>query len=107
MAGLVCLQGRFLDISEARIPLLPAVIEDSIRQVVEVGDEFRVEISRIEDLDKVKVTIEPSSQIPKSSYQIPRDKVARALKGFLGISVDVEVVPYGSASNEIQGQSLV
>ena len=62
----------------------------------DAGDEFKIEITRLENMDRVRVTVEPSSQIPKSDYGPPRERIARALKGSLGIDVEVVLVPYGS-----------
>lgn len=91
------LQGRNDNLLKIRgLMFFPAVIEDSIRRLVDVGDEFKVEITHRDSMDHIKVTIEPASQIPKSSYDPPRERVARALKGSLGINVEVEMVPYGT-----------
>ncbi len=91
------LKGRNDELIKIRgLMFFPAVIEDSVRRLTEVGDEFRIEIRRVDDMDKIKITVEPSSQIPKGSYAPPQQRIARALKGSLGIDVDVELVPYGS-----------
>ena len=91
------LKGRNDELIKIRgLMFFPSVIEDSVRRLEEVGDEFKVEISRIDDMDRIKVTVEPSSQIPKASYAPPQQKIARALKGALGVDVEVELVPYGS-----------
>ncbi|OHB82556.1 MAG: CoF synthetase [Planctomycetes bacterium RBG_16_64_12] len=74
----------------------PAAIEDAIRSLPEVGDEFRVELDHVGDMDQVKVTIEPSPQTAEISDRERRAKVVEALKGTLGLRVDLEVVPYGS-----------
>ena len=74
----------------------PAVLEDSIRSQSDLGDEFKVEIVRVNDLDQVRITVEPRSEIPKSDYDAQRAQIARRLKGALGIDVDVKLVPYGT-----------
>ena len=91
------LHGRNDDLVKIRgLMFFPAVLEDSIRRLEDVGDEFKVEISRTDNMDRVRVTVEPSSQIPKSDYGPSRERIARALKGSLGIDVEVVLVPYGS-----------
>lgn len=91
------LKGRNDELIKIRgLMFFPAVIEDSVRRLDEVGDEFKVEIRRVDDMDRIKLTVEPSSQIPKGSYAPPQQRIARALKGALGIDVEVELVPYGS-----------
>lgn len=78
------------------IAFFPSTIEDSIRKHPDLGDEFQVEISRVDDMDRVKITVEPQSAIPKDSYVVPRDRIQKELKGALGIDVAVELVPFGS-----------
>jgi phenylacetate-CoA ligase len=91
------LQGRNDEVIKIRgLAFFPSTLEDSIRRLPELGDEFKVEITRVENMDRVKVTAEPSSPIPKSDYRLPQERVARALEGALGIEVDVELVPYGT-----------
>lgn len=90
------LQGRNDELIKIRgLTFFPAALEDAVRRLPDVGDEFKVEITRVDNLDRVNVTVEPSSQIPKSDYGPPRARIARALKGALGINVDVNLVPYG------------
>jgi phenylacetate-CoA ligase len=91
------LRGRADGIVKIRgIAFFPSTIEDSIRRHPDLGDEFQVEISRRNDMDQVKITVEPKSAIPKESYSAPRDRVQRELKGVLGIEVAVDLVPYGT-----------
>jgi len=91
------LHGRNDDLVKIRgLVFFPAVFEDSIRRLNDAGDEFKIEITRLENMDRVRVTVEPTSQIPKSDYGPPRERIARALKGSLGIDVEVVLVPYGS-----------
>ncbi|MFI5305335.1 MAG: phenylacetate--CoA ligase family protein [Nitrospiria bacterium] len=78
------------------IAFFPSTIEDSIRSHPDLGDEFQVEITRINDMDKIKITVEPKSGIPKDSYIAPREKLRKDLQGALGIDVQVELVSYGS-----------
>jgi len=91
------LQGRNDKLVKIRgLLFFPAAIEDAIRSRPEVGDEFRVELDRVDDMDQVKVTIEPSPQTAGLSDRERAARVARAVRGTLGIRVDIEVVPYGS-----------
>jgi phenylacetate-CoA ligase len=91
------LKGRNDELIKIRgLMFFPAVIEDSVRRLPEVGDEFKIEIRHVDDMDRIKITVEPSSQIPKGSYATPQDRIARSLKGSLGIDVDVALVPFGT-----------
>ncbi len=74
----------------------PATIEDAIRSIPEVGDEFRVVIDHTHDMDQVYATIEPADPACQDGLPNLERHVARALKGSLGIRVDVAVVPPGS-----------
>ncbi|MFH1266332.1 MAG: phenylacetate--CoA ligase family protein, partial [Planctomycetota bacterium] len=91
------LRGRHDKLIKIRgLLFFPAAIEDAVRSQPEVGDEFRVELDREGDMDQVKVTIEPSPETAELGDQERRARVAHALKGTLGLRVDVEVAPYGS-----------
>jgi phenylacetate-CoA ligase len=71
-------------------------IEDSIRSLQDVGDEFKIEISRVRNMDRIKISVEPNSPVPKASYAEMEARIARGLKGSLGVDVEVEVLAYGS-----------
>ena len=103
------LQGRYDALIKIRgLMFFPATIEDSIRSQADVGDEFKIEISRTRNLDRVKVCVEPNSPVPKASYAEVQSKLARKLKGSLGIDVDVEVLAYGSLPRtEFKARRLV
>jgi len=90
------LHGRWDSLIKIRgLSFFPSTIEDSIRRHPDLGDEFRVEITSVDDLDRLKITVEPSSAIPKDSYVAPRERLRRDLQGALGVDVEVELVPYG------------
>lgn len=87
------LQGRHDQLIKVRgLLFFPAVLEDSIRRLEELGDEFKVEIFDEGSMDRVKVTAEPRD----SDNGLTPDRVARSIKGALGIDVDVELVAPGT-----------
>ncbi len=91
------LHGRPDDMIKIKgLAFFPSTIEDSVRKDPDLGDEFRVELIRVEDIDKVKIIVEPKSGIPKSSYVDPRERIQENIKGVLGVDVQVELVPYGT-----------
>jgi len=91
------LQGRADSLIKIRgLMFFPATIEDSIRAQPDAGDEYRVEISRARNMDRIKVSVEPNSPVPKANFSELEARIARGLKGSLGIEVDVEVLAYGS-----------
>jgi phenylacetate-CoA ligase len=91
------LQGRNDGLIKIRgLMFFPAAIEDSIRSQQDVGDEFKIEITRVRNMDRVKISVEPNSPVPKASYAEVESRLARSLRGSLGIEVEVDVVAYGS-----------
>lgn len=91
------LQGRSDDLIKIRgLVFFPAAIEDAVRSHSDTGDEFKVEITRAGDLDRVTLYVEPNSPVPKASNAEIERRIQRSLKGALGIEVVVELVPYGS-----------
>jgi phenylacetate-CoA ligase len=74
----------------------PSAIEDAIRSQDELGDDFKIEILRENDMDRVRATVEPRSEIPMANYNDLERQVARRLKGTLGIEVSVIAVPFGT-----------
>ena len=91
------LQGRHDKLIKIRgLMFFPAAIEDAIRSLAEVGDEFRVELDRAADMDQIKVTIEASKETGELADEQRKARVAQALKGTLGLRVDVDVVADGT-----------
>ena len=91
------LHGRSDQLIKVRgLTFYPSAIEDAIRSQEELGDDFKVELVRENDMDRLRAIVEPRSEIPKSNYAEVGQQVARRLKGALGIEVTVVVVPFGS-----------
>lgn len=91
------LQGRSDDLVKIRgLVFFPAAIEDSIRAHPDTGDEFTVEITREDDLDRVTIHAEPRCAGLEASHAEIGRRIERSVRGALGIDVRVEVVPYGS-----------
>ncbi len=78
------------------LAFFPAAIEDAIRGEPAVGDEFTVDISNEGDSDRVLVTAEVATPIPKADLGEVADQIAQSLRGKLGVSVVVTLVPYNS-----------
>ncbi len=69
----------------------PSAIEDAIRSQKEVGDEYKIEITRTNDMDFLCVSLE----VRDAAASNERDIAAR-LKGSLGIDVQVKCLPPGT-----------
>lgn len=76
------------------LQFFPSALEDAIRAQQEIGDEYRVEITRKQDLDAVTVSIEPGDP-SANPEQLERDVAAR-LKGALGLAINVVCLPSGT-----------
>ena len=79
------LKGRNDELIKIRgLMFFPSVIEDAVRRLPEVGDEFKIEIRHVDDMDRIKITVEPNSQIPKGDYATPQQRIAPGAEGFAG-----------------------
>lgn len=86
------LRGRNDDVVKIKgLKFYPATVEDAVRSMTEAGDEFRVEISAPEGLDRVRIVIEEGPLGPGD----PR-ALGKRVSGLLGIEVTVELVPAGT-----------
>ena len=91
------LQGRSDDLVKIRgLKFFPAGLEDAVRSISGVGDEFKLEITNVEDVDHLVVTVEPFAPMEPQALGSWPDVVARELKGTLGIEVNVVAVPFGT-----------
>jgi phenylacetate-CoA ligase len=92
------LQGRSDELLKVRgLKFFPAAIEDAVRSLPDVGDEFIVELTTTGELDCMKVTIEPAVELgDESKRDALKLSSEYALKGLLGVTTEVEVVPRGS-----------
>jgi phenylacetate-CoA ligase len=91
------LQGRHDKLIKIRGQMFyPATIEEAFRSLPEVGDEFRVQLDRIGDMDYISAAIEPSPDTAELADEDRTARVVETLKGTLGLRVDVNLVPYGS-----------
>lgn len=91
------LQGRSDDLLKIKgLKFFPAALEDAIRAVPELGDEFRIEISRVDDADRVTITVEPASGTTRDALDRRIPAIVRRLKSALGIEVAVVGVDGGT-----------
>lgn len=91
------LRGRHDKLIKIRgLMFFPAAIEDAIRSLPQVSDEFRVVVDHVDDMDQVTATIEPSVALAEGGITALRREVAKTLKSLLGIRIDVEVVERGT-----------
>lgn len=91
------LAGRYDQLIKIRgLAFLPALLEDSIRSQQEIGDEFKLEITHVNDMDEILLTTELQPGAPMDDLEAQEQRLSRKLKGSLGIVVDVKLVPPGT-----------
>lgn len=71
------------------LQFFPSTFEDAVRSIGGLGDEFRVEVQ--DPRDVVLVQVERAEDSPPAI-----EELGRRLRGLLGISVDLEVLPPGT-----------
>jgi phenylacetate-CoA ligase len=87
------LLGRADDLVTIRgLQFFPSAIEDAVRALPGVSDEFRIEVTRERELDQMRIIIEPAGACNNDF----NDALSRRLQAALGISVEVLLVPAGS-----------
>ncbi|SEM40887.1 phenylacetate-CoA ligase [Stigmatella aurantiaca] len=91
------LAGRYDQLIKIRgLAFLPALLEDSIRSQQEIGDEFKLEITHVNDMDEILLTTELHPGASMDDLEAQEQRLSRKLKGSLGIVVDVKLVPPGT-----------
>ncbi|ADO68588.1 Phenylacetate-CoA ligase [Stigmatella aurantiaca DW4/3-1] len=91
------LAGRYDQLIKIRgLAFLPALLEDSIRSQPEIGDEFKIEITHVNDMDEILLTTELQPGASMEDLEAQEQRLSRKLKGSLGIVVDVKLVPPGT-----------
>jgi phenylacetate-CoA ligase len=91
------LQGRSDELVKIKgLKFFPAALEDGVRGVSGIGDEFMLEITRAGELDRLMVTVEPDGALLEDAFEARTVAIARTLKGVLGIEVQVKMVARGS-----------
>jgi len=91
------LQGRHDLLVKIRgLMFFPAALEDAVRSQERLGDEYKIEIQRVDDIDRVFITAEPSADVSESEFSELQPIIERSLKGMLGIEVNLTLVTYGT-----------
>lgn len=91
------LQGRADQLVKIRgLLFFPSALEDAVRRLPGTGDEFQIEVVREDGLDQVRATLELDRGLPADEIPQRAPQLARALRGALGIEVQVTLTAYGT-----------
>ncbi|MBI4319931.1 MAG: AMP-binding protein [Chloroflexi bacterium] len=89
--------GRADDMLNIRgITLFPSAVEDILRGIDSLADEFQIVISTVGDMDTLTIKVEASENVSADSYDDLAKTVMEEVKSKTEIRPDVQVVAYGS-----------
>ncbi|MDO8784590.1 MAG: AMP-binding protein [Syntrophales bacterium] len=78
------------------VTLFPSAIEDVVRGIDEIGDEFQIVITTEKDMDQFTIVAEPKPSIPKEDYPKVQNKIINEIAAKLELRPNVDLKPYGT-----------
>jgi len=88
--------GRADDITKVKgILLAPGAIEEAVRSISQLGDEYEVEVIKEGDIDNISIKTELLPEHEKE-VKIVEEDLARALRDKTSLRFNIEFHPYGS-----------
>ncbi|HZU07051.1 MAG TPA: AMP-binding protein [Chloroflexota bacterium] len=89
--------GRADDMLNIRgITIFPSAIEDAVRQVPEVGEEFQIVVSRERELDVLTVVVEPRPEVAPERHAVVAQRVETEIVSRCELRPVVQLVPHGT-----------
>jgi phenylacetate-CoA ligase len=89
--------GRTDDMLNVRgITLFPSAVEDAVRRVSDVGEEFMLVVSRQNELDVLTVQVEPRPGVDPARHGEVANRVETEIISRCELRPVVEVLPYGT-----------
>jgi len=89
--------GRADDMLNIRgVTLFPSAVEDAVRRVPSIGEEFQMVVSRRNDLDVLTVIVEPKSEVPEREYETIKRRVETEIISRCELRPEVDLLPYGT-----------
>jgi phenylacetate-CoA ligase len=89
--------GRADDMLNIRgVTVFPSAIEEVVRGIDEVGDEFQIVVTTEKALDVLTIVAEPKPEVPQSSYAELAKHIQNQVRAKLEIRPEVELKPYGT-----------
>ena len=90
-------QGRTDDMINIRgLTVFPSAIEEVVRHIDELGDEFAIVVYEEQDLDCLRIVAEPRPEVPASRHPTLAEKIESEVRTKIGLRPEVELRPAGS-----------
>jgi len=95
--GIRGFQGRADDMLNVRgITLFPSAVEDAVRRIPEIGEEFMIVLSRQNELEVLTVQVEPRPEVAAEQHAALMAQVETEIISRCELHPVVEVLPYGT-----------
>ena len=89
--------GRADDMLNVRgVTLFPSAVEDAVRRVAEIGEEFQMVISREKDLDVLTVLVEPRPEVSVERHPAVAKKVETEIVSRCELRPVIQLLAYGT-----------
>jgi phenylacetate-CoA ligase len=89
--------GRADDMLNIRgVTVFPSAIEDAVRRVAEIGEEFQLVISRERELDVLTVLVEPRPEVAPERHPAVVRNVETEIVSRCELHPVIQLVPYGT-----------
>jgi phenylacetate-CoA ligase len=89
--------GRADDMLNIRgITVFPSAIEDALRRVPEIGEEFQIVLSQRSELDVLGIQVEPRPEIPAELHSRVVERVVTEIVSRCELRPEVELLAYGT-----------
>lgn len=90
-------QGRADDMLNIRgLPVFPSAVEEVVRHLDELGDEFEIVVYEEHNLDRLRIVAEPRPEVPASRHSALAQKIEDEVRAKIGLRPEVELRPPGS-----------
>ncbi len=97
MRRILGIEGRVDDMVKVRgVNVFASAIEELIRRVPDLSDDFMLVLERRDDADEVTVEVEPSAGLPPFRYDEVRLRLEDTLRRALTIRIPVRLAPPGT-----------
>lgn len=89
--------GRADDMLNVRgVTLFPSAIEDAVRRIAEIGEEFQLVISRDRELDVMTVLVEPRPEVSADQHPAILKRVETEIVSRCELRPVIQALPYGT-----------
>jgi len=89
--------GRADDMLNIRgVTIFPSAIEEVVRGIGELGDEFQIVVSTEKGVDQIMIEAEPIPSVPEKDYPEVEKKIISNIRAKLELRPNVALKPYGT-----------